>query len=62
MFWIDKPMEAESRMQLPGAGVVTGTQRLSVWKVVGFGFAENSAGKAFGCHKMCVQVRGRTEL
>lgn len=29
MFWIDKAMEAESGVQLPGAGVVTGTQCLS---------------------------------
>lgn len=32
----------ESRVQLPGAGVVTDTQRVSVWKMVGFGFADNS--------------------
>lgn len=29
-------------MQLPGAGGVSGTQRVSVWMVVGFGFAGNS--------------------
>lgn len=54
MSWVDKSMEAESRVQLPGAGDRTGTQKDSVWKEVRIGSTENSAGKGFGCHKLCV--------
>ena len=49
--------EAESRVQLPGAGGVTGTQRDSVYKLLRFGFAGNCRPGIWVPHNVCGSQR-----